>query len=144
MPQGSFSGQVSAWVAKSKARVEAVYKESAQRVIAEMQRPVGVGGNMPVDTGFLRASLMAELGTPNFGLRDNPGGKAVYDAGQVSLIIASAKITDPITAVYTANYAKFVNDGARGRAPRQFVGLAAQQWPRIVDEVCREAQGRAG
>ncbi len=144
MPQGSFSAQVDAWVGKTKARMEAVHKESVQRTIEVMQTPVGAGGNMPVDTGFLRASLMARVGIPALPTRENPGAKVSYDPGQVTLVIAGAKLSDPINAVYTANYARHVEYGARGRAGRRFVALAAQQWPRIVSEVVTEAKARAG
>tara|TARA_R110002051_G_scaffold230715_1_gene292714 strand:+ start:2594 stop:3031 length:438 start_codon:yes stop_codon:yes gene_type:complete len=144
MAQSSFAAQVGDWVRETKARQTAVYRESAQRVIAAMQVPVGAGGNMPVDTGFLRASLMASLGYTLPPTRDNPGGAVSYDPGAVSLTISRAEISDPITAVYTASYAEHVEYGARGRAGRRFVALAAQQWPRIVSEVATEAQARAG
>lgn len=42
------------------------------------------------------------------------------------------------------NYARHQEYGAQGRAGRRFVGLAAQQWLRIVEEVAKEAQSRAG
>lgn len=145
MAQGSFTAQVSAEIAKQKRLMEAVYKEAAQRTIEVMQTPVGAGGNLPIDTGYMRASLMVSLGTGLPSTTDKPKGASAfsYDAGETSLKIAGAEISDPITAVYQASYARHVNYGARGRAGRQFVGLAAQQWPRIVTEVCREAQSRA-
>lgn len=146
MPQSSFAAQVSEWVAETKLRAELVFKESAQRVIDIAQKPVRDGGNMPVDTGTLRASLMATLGTPGFAVTFNPGTghSRTYDAGAVSLVIANAKLGDTITAVYTANYALHVEYGTSKMRPRRFVGLAAQQWQRIVDEVCVEAKTRAG
>lgn len=182
MPQGSFTAQVNAQVAKTKALMTAVYRGSAERTVEVMQEPgyskatvkkavaagAGLGkvgksgqrgvskkalgpianpggaGNIPVDTGFLRASLMVSLGTANFALMPNPDPDKSYqyDEGRVSLVIAGASITDPITAVYTANYARVAEYGSRGRAPRRFVALAAQQWPQIVEQVSREAQSR--
>lgn len=146
MPQGCFKAQLDAWAKETQQRIEAVHRESTQRVIEEMQRPVAAGGNLPVDTGFLRASLVASLGTPTMAVREKPEGDAAhsYDAGQVTLVIASAKLTDVIFATYGANYARFVEYGARGRPGRAFVGLAAQKWQRIVSEVAAEAKGRAG
>lgn len=154
MAQKSFSAQVSDWVKATKERQVAVRREAAQRVIAVMQTPVGQGGNLPLDTGFLRASLLAAVGAANFDIKEAPasGGAARYDAGQVSLIIAKAELSDPIVAVYTAKYARrmeygFVGEDSLGRtynqAGRRFVALAAQQWPRIVNEVAAEAQSRA-
>lgn len=146
MAQGSFSSQVSAWVAETKARREAVQKESAQRVIEVMQRPRAAGGNLPVDTGFLRASLVVTTnGTPpSQTYQPDGGGSFSYDGASTSLKIAGADIKDPITAVYTANYARAREYGARGQPGDRFVALAAQQWQRIVNEVCAEAQSRAG
>jgi len=142
---GSFSAQVSAWVAKTKERQRAVFQEAAQRVVEVMQTPVGAGGNMPVDTGFLRASLTASLDGSLPPLTDRPDDQArySYDAGQVNLVIAEAQITDTIVAAYGARYSRYQEYGARGQPGRRFVALAAQQWAAIVNEVCREAQSRA-
>lgn len=146
MAQGSFAATVSAWVKKTKERTLFVYQESAQRVVEVMQVPRGAGGNMRVDTGFLRASLFATTtGTlPPVTYKPDGDVKFSYDAAQVNLVIAGADITDPITVVYTANYARPREYGSRGQAGDRFVGLAAQQWNRIVNEVCAEAQSRAG
>lgn len=147
MAQGRFAAQVEAWAKKTKARQEAVFREAAQRTIEIMQTPVAMGGNLPVDTGFLRASLMAiPRGRPLPLLRDKPegDGQHSYDAGQISLVIAQTPIETGVTAVYVANYARFQEYGSRGRAGRRFVGLAAQQWPRIVREVVRDAKARTG
>jgi hypothetical protein len=141
--QQDFSATVNSWITETKERLLAVRNESAQRVIEVMQTPVASGGNLPVDTGFLRASLRATLGEPAFPVTENPGGSFSYDAGTVSLVIADAKITDTITAVYGANYAIFVNYGTSRTPARRFVDLAAQQWPRIVEEVAAEARARA-
>jgi hypothetical protein len=143
MADKDFKALVGDWVAETKERTEAVFKESAQRIIEVMQTPVAGGGNLPVDTGFLRASLQATLGEPAFPVTENPGGSFSYDAGTVSLVIADAKITDTITAVYGANYAIFVNYGTSRTPARRFVDLAAQQWPRIVEEVAADARARA-
>jgi hypothetical protein len=145
MAQGTFSGKISDWVAQTKERTLAVRNEAAQRVVEVMQTPVGAGGNMPVDTGFLRASLRATLGEPGFSVTYNPGDGSshAYDAGTVSLVISSAHIEDTISAIYTANYAPYVEYGTSKMAARRFVGLAVQQWPRIVSEVAAEAQTRS-
>lgn len=141
MAQQSFAAQVDAWVAKTKERTEAVFKESAQRVLAEAQKPVGAGGNMPVDTGFLRASLQATINAPVAAVTFRTEGQQ-YDAASVALVIAGAQLGDTIYGVYTANYARYVEYGSRGRAGRGFVRLAAQQWPQIVSQVVAEAKSR--
>lgn len=146
MAQGSFGASVGAWVAQTKARTLAVRNESAQRIVEIMQTPVGAGGNLRVDTGFLRASLLAINGTalPPVRLNPSPDARYTYDEGQVGLVIADAAITDVLTFVYTANYARPREYGSRGQSGDRFVALAAQQWGRVVAEVAREAQARAG
>lgn len=152
--QKSFSAQVSEWARETKERQIAVRNEAAQRVIAIMQTPVGQGGNLPLDTGFLRASLMAAIGSANFEIKPEPAsdGPVPYDAGQISLVISNAQLSDQIEAVYTAKYARrmeygFVGKDSLGRTynqtGRRFVALAAQQWTRIVSEVATEAKARA-
>lgn len=144
MAQGSFTGVVTAWVAQTKARQIAVRNESAQRVVEIMQTPVAAGGRMRVDTGFLRASLVAINGDALPSQVIHPGGQSyTYDGGQTSLVIAGADLTDTLTFVYTANYARPREYGARGQPGDRFVGLAAQQWQRVVTEVVAEAQTRA-
>lgn len=146
MAQGSFSAEVGTWVRQTRDRMDAVYRESAQRVVEVMQTPRAMGGNLRVDTGFLRASLVATTSSALPALRDKPDGEAKfsYNAGQISLVIAGADIKDPITVVYTASYARPREYGARGYPGDRFVALAAQQWQRIVTEVAAEAQTRAG
>lgn len=141
----SFSASVSAWARGSKERMTAVRNIAAERVVEVMQTPVGAGGNMPVDTGFLRASLAFTTGATLPGQRLKPDvGSFSFDPGELSLKLLAAPMSETINIVYTANYARAANYGSRGRPGRQFVGLAAQQWPRIVTEACAYVKGRAG
>lgn len=145
MAQGSFAAAVGAWAAQTKGRVLAVRNEAAQRVVEVMQTPVSLGGNLRVDTGFLRASLVAINGSSLPALTENPGDRQFsYDGAQVQLVIAEAAITDSLIFVYTANYARPREYGSRGQSGDRFVALAAQQWQRIVSEVVTEARQRAG
>lgn len=141
---GTFSAQVDAWVAKAPERQEAVFKEAIQRIVSIAQQPVAVGGNMPVRDGFLRASITATLGgsIPLQTLKPAEGIAYSYNPAEVSLVIASADREDLITIAWTANYARFVEYGARGRAGRRFLALAAQQWPRVVAEAAADLRTR--
>lgn len=138
----NFAAQVDDWCRMTDKRMTAVFRESAERVIEEMQKPVGAGGNMPIDTGFLRASLMASTSGLPMMSRPNPGTAASYDGGQISMVIAGAELGETVYAGYTANYAAHVEYGARGRPPRRFVGLAAQKWPEIVSGAVQDAKAR--
>lgn len=132
---GKFGAQIDAWAKKVRKRMLAVTQQSVQDVIAEMQRPVSSGGNMPVDTGFLRASLEAKIGVAPSGYKTKtkftPGSYRLIDA-QYTLTIAGMKVGDTLYAVYLANYAAHQEYGTSKMAGRGFVRLAAQQWPAIV------------
>lgn len=136
--QQSFSATVEAWVAETKARAEAVFHEAAQEVVAEMQKPVKAGGNMPVDLGHLRASLQAGIGVPvNTTSRERPAGAQPvdYDPGPVNLVIAGAELGEEVFATYGMAYALFQEYGTVHQPGRGFVALAAQRWPQIVTSV---------
>lgn len=143
-----FSAEVSAWVRKSERRILTVFKESAQDVISEMQavgpsvaNPDSTGsGNMPVDTGALRASLQASLNRPRSDVlfQSPKGGSVAYDASPVAMTIAGAKLGDTIYAVYGVAY------GRAMEAKYGFVRLAAQNWPRIVTKAALKVQSRVG
>ncbi len=144
--RGPFGATVDAWTKQTKARMDAVHKESVQRTVEVMQTPRGAGGNLRVDTGFLRASLVGVIGESLPAQTTAPEDlkKASFDAGPISLVIAGADLTDTISVAYTANYALPREFGSRGQPGDRWVGLAAQQWNRIVSEVVVEAKARAG
>lgn len=142
MPQASFAAQVDAFVAQTQQRIDAVFRESAQRIIGVMQTPVGAGGNMPVDTGFLRASLRVTLDAPIPGDQRNPGSVVGYDDSGVALSIAGAPLGSTLFATYGANYAVHQEYGTSKMAGRAFVRLAAAQWQQTVSEVSAELKQR--
>ncbi|MCG8447862.1 MAG: HK97 gp10 family phage protein [Hyphomicrobiales bacterium] len=138
----SFSAQVGDWVQKSERRMEAVFKESTQRVIEEAQKTRKEGGRMRVDTGFLRASLMASTAAMPLlraGARpapNTPDNSVLYESDQVALVIAGAGVGDTIYAGYTAEYA------AARESKDAFVTSAALKWQQIVNQVVAETRGR--
>lgn len=110
------------WATKNKRRMDAVVKGSTQDVVAIAQTPKAKGGRMPVDTGFLRNSLMSSIS----------GGLGVQGAASYVMVAAGMKGGDMATFQWTAEYARFVNDGANGRTGAFFLEGAADQWPQIV------------
>lgn len=149
----NFMSQISDFVRETQERIDAVFKLSTERVIEKMQLPVAQGGNMPVDTNFLRASGRASINAPLPLDAVPPKEKTPvpYSTAAYSLIIQGAKLGDTIYFCYTAVYAARINYGFEGQdslgrtynqAGRQFVGLAAQQWNSIVNEVSAELQTR--
>lgn len=118
----TFTAQIKAFADKSKEKVEAVIKQSAQEVFSIAQTPKAQGGRMPVDTGFLRNSLIAQINGATVS-----GGSDAY-----TLAIAGAEAGDTIFGGWTANYARFMEYGT-SRTPGNFYMLsAAQQWQAIV------------
>lgn len=147
----SFGAQVDEWVRQTEDRINGVFRESAQEVIAEMQKVGpsvanpggGEGGNMPVDTGFLRSTLQVGVNTdPVAANRPNPGGSHAYSSNVASVAIAGAEIGDTIVASYSAVYAPVIEYGGGNRVPRRFVGLAVAQWQAIVDRVTARLKAR--
>ncbi|MDX0855966.1 HK97 gp10 family phage protein [Sinorhizobium medicae] len=142
----SFSAAVAQWADKVEGAVEAIFKEATQEVVEEMQRPVGQGGRMRVDTGFLRASLLASSTSMSAISAAEPveGGTYTPDFGQIEAVIAGADIGDTLYFGYTASYAGFREYGANGQPADGFVRLAAQNWPIIVDRKAAELKPRLG
>lgn len=128
-----FDAQVKAWAQKCDRRMGAIFKESAQRVIEIAQTPVGAGGKMPIDTGFLRASGQASLsGWPSGPSRQDEGmGQFDY-----TLTIAGARLGSTIYWGWTAEYATNMEE------KYAYMRSAAQQWQGIVSKVVREAMAR--
>lgn len=128
MTKSNFADQVGAFVAKSEGRMTAVFRASAQDVITEAQEPRGSGGNMPVDTGFLRNSGQAALNNTPSGESVKPDGYGggTWSADEAALIINRAQLGDRIIFGWTANYAVYME------ARYGFLRLAAQNWQAIV------------
>jgi hypothetical protein len=147
MAKLSFSAQVAAFAEKIPGAVEAVFKESVQELVAEMQTPIGQGGRMRVDTGFLRASLMASTAAmPAINSSSKPvdGQSYGYDAGQIEAVILGSDINDTLFFGYTAAYAGHREYGSNGQAPDAFVRSAAQRWDSTVEMKARELKSRLG
>lgn len=148
MTQSSFTATVSAWVRKSEKRMIAVFKESAQQVGLEVK------GKTPVDTGFLRASLLASTSSmPLIDRETRPEKNAVIadNNAEIALVIAGASLGDTIYFGFTAAYARrieygFSGEDSLGRKYNQtgvgMVRLTAQRWPDIVREVAAKAKAR--
>ena len=134
MAQQSFSHSVDAWVAKSKQRLDAVFKTSAQYVFED------VIDRTRVDTGYLVNSFTVTLNTPLPMRADAkaPEGTAknAYQPQPFALEIANADLTDTIYGTFVANYA-----GVREHYDGM-VRLSAQNWPQHVNRAVAEAKAR--
>jgi hypothetical protein len=143
----TFAAQVADWVRKVEGAEERLFKESVEVLADKAQVPRSEGGRMRINTGFLRASLMASTSAmPLIDPKKVPvkGQTYSYDAGVIEAVIAGSELGDTIYLGYTAAYAGHREYGARGQGPDAFVRTAAQQWPQIVDEKAAELKSRLG
>jgi hypothetical protein len=131
----SFKAQVDAIVKKDVAKMDAVVKGSLQDLITEAQTPTGKGGNMRVDTGFLRASGQASLsGMPSGPTRGESKDPDSYQPSEANKAAAISGLKPGGTlwfgwsAVYAA--AREFKDG--------FLAGALQNWQKIVDANVRK------
>jgi hypothetical protein len=136
----TFTAQVDEWVRETEQRIEAVFKESTQRVASL------AANGVPVDLGFARASVRASTESmPAINpAADNKANATVsMDFGTITLVIAGAQLGQTIYIGWTAAYILPLEYGHSKQAPAGFVRIAAAQWPRIVEEVTAELKGRA-
>ena len=129
----TFTAALNTFRDKTKAQMQAVLSASVQDVMNEAQKPVAQGGRLPVDTGYLRNSLVSELN----------GSQVGTGAGSYTLAAAAMEPGDVARFGWTAAYALrmengFVGQDSLGRtynqSGRHFVEAAALQWERIVQE----------
>jgi hypothetical protein len=137
MAQQSFSATIDAWVAQTEGRLLAVFQTSTQFVIED------VIARTPVDTGFLRASLVVSANGP-VPMSRTPDAGGSLETQSYDLAIAGAGLGSAIYATFGAVYAAHVEYGAQGRAGRGMVRLAAQAWPQHVERATELAKSRAG
>lgn len=140
----SFSAQVSSWIKETDRRLIAVSHESTKRVVAVAQENLRTIVN--VQTGFLRYGVRASTESmPSIDPKAYPVKGQIYNysEGEIVLVIRGAQLGQVIYIGWTASYSAYVNFGTSKMAPRQYVGLAAAQWARIVEEVSAELKGRA-
>lgn len=117
----SFSDTIAQWNRRQVLAMEAVVKEAAQELTEDVVSPRAKGGNMPVDTGFLRNSIAAAVNSI-------PSGESsdIFDMQSVILAINKVKAGDRLVIGFTANYARYME------AKYFFVRHSAQDWPKFV------------
>ena len=99
-------------------------------------------GNLPVDTGTLRASLISELdgGQLNLGIKSTDENAVGYDA---TTAIAGVKIGARVSFGWTVNYAEIVEFGdGNKRKGNFFMTSSVKQWQRWVNYGVAEAKIR--
>ncbi len=133
-----FVATTNQWVRDSKKRLTAVFLESAQQLFSDAQKPVGAGGNMPIDTGFLRASLVIGVGGSEASVIFGSSTEAKLGADpDISVAIASATAGDTIFGGWTAEYAAYQHFVIG----HLWVDKAVQNWQSIVTANVQRLKG---
>lgn len=127
----SITADIDEIIAVSEKRMIELMRQSLQDVINEAQLPVGKGGRMRIDTGFLRLSGQASLtGMPTGPSMRDLTAKHAYDNGEtptnITVQLGELKLGATFFFGWTANYARYreLYDG--------FLEGALQNWARIV------------
>lgn len=132
------------WSEKAKRNQAMVMRGSVTKLSTDLMRDTGPAvGQVPIDTGTLRNSLMASTAAMppvREGDFDDP-------SASIALAIAGAKVGDTIWLGFQAAYARrrnygFTGTDALGRyyneAGKFFVEDKASKWQSYVDEAARE------
>lgn len=141
----SFEQQIREWRLKSIGQFRRVAKKAVQNVAREAQTPLAKGGQMPVDTGFLRASAMGAVGAMPSG----PTGTTIRGSGNsqrlagtnfrefigpinVGLLNWRPEKEETFYIGWTAGYARQME------YKYGFMRLAAQNWEKYVMEAAND------
>lgn len=143
-----FAAVTGEWVATVKEAQEAIFRESAQEFVAQLNSQItAMIYDQPqpdgyARTGFLRASLVASTeALPN--LLDDNGSPVAADAhmGAIVLVINGWEPGQSVFLGYTAQYGARLHFGYTGpdsmgrtfnQPPRPWVTMVTQRWAEIV------------
>lgn len=134
----TFTAQISDFVKSSEKRMIAVARQAIQETIEIAQTPIAKGGNMRVDTGFLRASGQLSLtGIPAGPIRGDDQDYD-YDENITVATLAGLQLGGAAYFGWTANYAKHreLHDG--------FLEIALGDWQKTVDDVVKRVKSNVG
>ena len=134
----SFSKDLERITAQYRRRLNFVARDATLRTYNAAQQAVAKGGRMRIDTGFLRASAAAKLGSMPAGPSTNPTGRNYPEgssAGQAvePMLIRWVPADESFYIGWTANYARWRN------YRDNFVGGATERWQEFVRRSVNEA-----
>jgi hypothetical protein len=137
-----FIADVSRFADKTADQMLLVARQSIDDVVRIAQTPVAKGGNMPVDTGFLRNSLAVEINGVERAKGDGDAGKESNTSlDAVNFGLSNMALGDSASFVWASDYAiprhYLVGVGQGGGLWRD---KAAQQWGRIVAKNARRVR----
>ena len=146
---GNFALTVDQLAKRYEGRMRAIVRTAVQETVSMAQRPKNSGGHMPIQTGFLRASIQAAVHSMPSGPSTNQGGhggKRIYGPGSqaagepvpVALLNWNPNSGDPLFVGWTANYARAME------SKYGFMRLAAGKWDSTVKKAVRRVESTYG
>lgn len=90
----TFEAQIAEWARKVEGAFDLLFREAAQELVSELNSLV------PIDTGFLRNSLMASTTAMPLLSRENPGGPGADGMSEIVLVIAGTEAGDVLYLGY--------------------------------------------
>lgn len=140
-----WAAQIGEWTVQTRDFTKRVWQRSCIRLVYYMQMPASMGGNMPVDTGFLRSSLRASTSPVAIATVRHPGGRGfLYFPNRIEDVIMGITMGRTLFMGYEAEYANVIEYGGRHTPARGFQRLAVQRWSAIVDSVIAEMKSGVG
>lgn len=124
----TFTADINKFISESNDRIEAVFKQSAQEIIAEAQVDYNHGGLMPRKTSFLINTGQAAIGNLPIGPDEPPEDFTPRDwnPGETVTTINRWRVGETLYFGWTANYAKPMENQFK------FMRKAAQNWQATV------------
>ena len=132
----SFERDILRWQQKAEAAMTATLRESAQDLTEEMLQPRARGGNMPVDTGFLRNSFVGAVNSIPSG--PTAGEDRAFDMRPLIIAINQANLGDRLVIGTAAAYAGVME------ARYAYLRSAVQNWPQIAENAARKVRREIG
>ena len=144
----TFSATIANWANESKDKLDLIVREATEDTVEQIGKTRASGGPMPVDTGFLRNSMAADInGNGNFAtVKPTTKGDKGDGTGAAEHLTSGMKAGDIVNVAWTAVYAARVNYGFVGEdslgrnyanAGAGFLESGAARWPHFVDEAAK-------
>ena len=134
---GRFTNKTKSWEKNFPKRFNQVAQMAVSRMANDAGEPIAKGGRMPVDTGFLRASVDAEVGRMPSGQSKNTSNAPVAYTGAgltASILRWNAASGEPLYIGWVAQYARPME------YKYGFMRGAAEKWDGYVDGIARRAR----
>lgn len=128
----SFSEAIGKWASETPERIDATYARAVELMGEEMSRTTAEGGRVPIDTGNLANSLLADVSA-----MPKISDGTFRDGNNVGLVAATIKASDFVYIGYQARYAFYQNNNTG----HHFVEGAVDEWPNIVNQAVLEVKG---